>query len=139
MSAVRKAFARIGSFTQSQLIRQLDQLEQNLITKFQQDDLNAFGPMRVTPLKTAAYQASFWDVIRCDPSAAGFTIWIPSPLVASSGWIWVYNDTTSANTIRVRCVDPLATIGRAGSATIAVANGVMRLVPDPFSNNWAQF
>lgn len=136
MAVVRRQFARIGAFVTGQLERQLDQLEQNIVAKFQADDAISFGPMRVTPLKTANYQAAPWDIVRCDPSGGAFAVLLPKPTDAAGAWILVKNDTSSTTAITVRCVDPAFTVDHSASISMTTAKLSKVLVPDPLGKNW---
>jgi hypothetical protein len=54
----------------------------------------------ITPVKTAAYTAKPWEVVRCDPTAGGFTVTLP-PSPGNAEQIIVKNASDSTNTITI--------------------------------------
>lgn len=98
--------------------------------------LTAFGPFTVTTLKTSAYPAKPWEVVRCDPTAAGFPVFLPDANAADSGNIIIKNDSASANTITIAPLNSTCRVEGAASVTIAAARGVIQLCPDAASNTW---
>jgi len=76
-----------------------------------------------TGVKTAAYTASAWDFVECDPTAGGFTVTLP-PIVHGGEQVVVKNASASANVITI---EPAAnnTIDNGASTTIAVGRGAL--------------
>lgn len=57
-------------------------------------------PWTVTSVKTSAYTCKVWEVVRCDPTSAGFTVTLP-PSPSNADLIIVKNASDSTNTITV--------------------------------------
>lgn len=87
----------------------------------------------VTAVKTAAYTAAAWDLVRCDPSGGGFTVNLPTAVGRGGEGIIVKNVTTSTNAITVDG-NAAETIDGSATATLNTARGVLRLVSD--GGNW---
>lgn len=83
----------------------------------------------VTGLKTGAYQAVEFELIRCDPSGAGFTVTLPkSALDARGHGVMVKNVSGSANVITIAAAGGGDTVEGAASINIAAARGFRWLV-----------
>lgn len=80
----------------------------------------------VTPVKTAAYTAKPWDVVRCDPTAGGFTVTIPRSQVDNAE-IVIKNASDSTNTITI-LPSGQDTLDDVTSLTISVERYVVRLL-----------
>ncbi|WP_437647887.1 SGNH/GDSL hydrolase family protein [Sorangium sp. So ce362] len=88
---------------------------------------------RIAPV-TAAYTATYGELVKCDPTSAGFTVTLPTAVGHEGEPIWVSNVTASTNAI---VVDGNAseTLDGATTATINTAWGDLRLISD--GANWA--
>ncbi len=126
---------RVGSFG-DEPNREMESLERSVATKMRQDNLNAFGPFVVTTLKTATYPAKPWEFVRCNPTSAAFTVFLPDANAKDSGTIIVVNDSASSNAITVQPLNTTCTVNGTTSASIALARGSLTLQPDAASNNW---
>lgn len=88
----------------------------------------------VTPIKTAAYLATYGQLVRCNPTAAGFTVTLPTAS-GYSGWeILVKNVSASANVVTIDGAGA-ETIDGAANTTIAAGYGSKRLVSNG-SSEW---
>lgn len=125
---------QIRRFVGPDYARALAQLEQNILEKFENDNFRAFGPFKPTPVRSASTAARPWDLVRLDPSAAGFRVLLPSPKEPDAGFIILKNVTDSTNAVEVRPIG--GTIDGAASKTMNVAREAMWLAPDPNRNDW---
>jgi hypothetical protein len=57
------------------------------------------GSSGVTTTKTGTYTALFGDIVSCNPTSAGFTVYLPSAGTDTNGTIIIKNITSSGNTI----------------------------------------
>lgn len=79
------------------------------------------GRFTVTAVKTGTYTAAIGELVRCDPSGAGFTVNLPASSTGNSGrQIIVKNVTGSANAITI---DGNGAETIDGAATVAIAAG----------------
>ena len=98
----------------------------------------AIRPWNITATKTADYTTAIGEVVKCDPSGAGFNVDLPAmPSTATlrDVDVIVKNITSSTNTITIR---PQAgqTIDGAANVTITTARGVVRLLAIPGGTDW---
>jgi len=98
----------------------------------------AIRPWNITATKTADYTTAIGEVVKCDPSGAGFNVElpaIPSTATLRDVDVIVKNITSSTNTITIR---PQAgqTIDGAANVTITTARGVVRLLAIPGGTDW---
>ena len=98
----------------------------------------AIRPWNITATKTADYTTAIGEVVKCDPSGAGFNVdlpAIPSTATLRDVDVIVKNITSSTNTITIR---PQAgeTIDGAANVTITTARGVVRLLAIPGGTDW---
>lgn len=100
------------------------------------------GTKRVDPYnvnataKTADYTAALGDLVRCDPSAAGFTVTLPSAASNAGRGVTIKNVTTSTNAITIDTTGS-ETIDDAASYSLATSRGTATFVSD--GTNWMAF
>lgn len=94
-------FSRLARFT-GDAERDLALLEGNVAAKLRADDVQEWGPLTIVQLVSGTYTAKAWDVVECNPPAAGTYVVLPDPKLGNnvSSWIGVKN-TSSANTVTI--------------------------------------
>ncbi len=114
--------------------RRVDGIETELTRAFRavDDTVEQWGRW-VDVRAKANVHAKPWDIVMCDPSAAGFTVQLPDPKKCLGRWIIVKNVTTSANAITLRA-DGSANVDGASSASIAASLGTKCL--RAFHDGW---
>ncbi len=84
----------------------------------------------VTPVKTTAYAAEAWDLVLCNPTAAGFTVTLPAPVSVPPGTsIQVKNVSASSNVITIATAGG-ANIDLAATTTLAFSLAGIQLTSD---------
>jgi hypothetical protein len=90
-------------------------------------------PTRPTNIKIAAYVARMGEIVRCNPTAAGFTVSLPPAGGQAGKAIIVKNTSASVNVITIDAAGA-ELIDGAATATIAAAYAARYLVSD--GNAW---
>jgi lysophospholipase L1-like esterase len=97
------------------------------------------GPWDVSPIvQTAAYTAIQGELVRCDPTTAGFAVTLPTAIGATKR-ICVLNESTSTNAITINTTSSQTAGGFAsGALSIAAAVGAAgsSLIFSPNGANW---
>ena len=87
----------------------------------------------ITTSKTSNHNASFGEVVRCDPSGGGFTVTLP---VASGGTgqiVVVKNTTSSTNTITI---DGNGAETIDGNSSVGISEGFKALTFVSYGSEW---
>lgn len=93
------------------------------------------GRWTVTAIQTGNYNAVIGELVRCDPSSAGFTVTLPTAVSLAGRQIAVKNTTSSANAITFNTTGGQTIDGAASGATsIAAGFGSRVFVSD--GANW---
>jgi uncharacterized protein involved in propanediol utilization len=91
------------------------------------------GSWVITDVQIAAYTASIGEMVRCNPTAGGFTVTMPTALYNEGRMVAVKNSSSSTNTITIDGKDS-ETIDGAANTTIITGYGSVTLVSD--GTNW---
>lgn len=100
--------------------------------------ISALRPWNFTAIKTTDYTTAIGEVVKCDPSGAGFNVDLPAVPTTNTMRaidIIVKNVTSSTNTITIR-PNGSDTIDGAANTTITTARGVVRLLALPGGTDW---
>ena len=89
---------------------------------------------RVTTTKTNDYRAQTGELVVCDPTAAGFIVYLPFGGQGGDE-VAVHNGSASANAITVTPTGGWTVIG-ATTYTIASARATLVFVRDAFRKDW---
>ncbi|HVI39881.1 MAG TPA: hypothetical protein VM577_04405 [Anaerovoracaceae bacterium] len=87
----------------------------------------------ITPIKTSLYTAVIGDLVRCDPSGAGFTVNLPTAAGNVNNAVVVKNVTSSTNTITI---DAFGSETIDGSLTQVISIGFQALTFVSDGTNW---
>lgn len=91
------------------------------------------GAYSMTSIKTNNYTASYFDLVRCDPTSGGFTIFLPTAVGNINKSIIVKNVSSSINSI---IIDAFNSETIDGSASVSITVGYEGLTFVSDGSNW---
>lgn len=134
----RTAFERVAAFDPNDLPRSIERFEQSVRKKFVENDASPAANLYSIGLsvRTSLYAARFGELVRCDPTAAAFTVLLPRPDDPKADCIRIANIGTSTNTITLLPAFSDTFVNSTTSYALAGAKAAVEIYPDRFAKNW---